>query len=109
MSALDEATGEMFGRHATIERPGCRIHYWLAGAPDAPLVTLSHAALTDHTFFATQVSALVSRYQVLTWDIRGHGASRPLAGPGVPEGRRADHEGLAVRESEEGAGQVRRG
>ena len=82
MSALgEETTGEMFGRNFVIERPGCRVHCWLAGAPDAPLVTLSHAALTDHTFFAAQVPALVSRYQVLTWDIRGHGASRPLTGP----------------------------
>ena len=78
MPALDEeATGETFGRHFTVERPGCQIHYWLAGAPDAPLVALRHAALTDHSFFA----ALVPRYRVLTWDVRGHGASRPLAGP----------------------------
>jgi len=82
VSALDEeATGETFGRHFTLERPGCQIHYWLAGAPDAPLVALSHAALTDHSFFAAQVPALVPRYRVLTWDIRRHGASRPLAGP----------------------------
>src|SRR5262249_44111386 len=49
--------------------------------PDAPLVTFSHAALVDHTFFAGQMPALVARYRVLTWDIRGHGASRPLQGP----------------------------
>jgi len=74
--ALDEeATGETFGRHFTVERPACQIHYWLAGAPDAPLVALRHAALTDHSFFAALMPALVPRYRVLTWDIRGHGAS----------------------------------
>jgi len=67
--ALDEeATGETFGRHFTLERPGCQIHYWLAGAPDAPLVALSHAALTDHTFLAGRRAAL-----------RGAG----VAGPGT--------------------------
>ena len=69
MSALDEeATDETFGRHFTHERPGCQIHYWLAGAPDAPLVALSHAALTDHTFLAGRRAAL-----------RGAG----VAGPGT--------------------------
>jgi 3-oxoadipate enol-lactonase len=67
-----------YGRELTIERPGCTIHAWLAGSADAPLVALSHAALVDHTFFAQQVPALLPRYRVLTWDIRGHGASRPL-------------------------------
>src|SRR5215470_8315442 len=76
VSALDEGATETFGRHFTVERSGCLIRYWLAGAPDALLVALSHAALTDHSFFAAQMPALV-----LTWDIRGHGASRPLAGP----------------------------
>jgi len=47
-----KGTDGTYGRHLTIERPGCRIHYWLTGPPDAPLVTLSHAALVDHTFFA---------------------------------------------------------
>ena len=69
-----------FGAQSTIDRPGCRIHYWLTGPPGAPLVTLSHAALTDHTFFARQLPPLISRFQVLTWDVRGHGASRPLEG-----------------------------
>jgi len=81
VSALDEEATEMFGRPFTLERPGCQIHYWLAGAPDAPLVTLSHAALTDHSFFAALMPAPVPHYRVLTWDIRGHGSSRPLAGP----------------------------
>jgi pimeloyl-ACP methyl ester carboxylesterase len=80
--ALDEeATDETFGRHFTLERPGCQIHYWLAGAPYAPLAALSHAARTDHASFAALMPALVSHYRILTWDIRRHGASRPLAGP----------------------------
>jgi len=81
VSALDEeATDETFGRHFTHERPGCQIHYWLAGAPDAPLVALSHAALTDHRFSAALTPALVPHYRVLTWDIRGHGPTLLIVG-----------------------------
>jgi len=69
-----------YGHEFTVDRPGCTVHAWLTGAADAPLVALSHAALVEHTFFAELVPALLSRYRVLTWDIRGHGASRPLEG-----------------------------
>jgi len=79
-SALDAA------EHAAIERPGCVVSYWLTGPAEAPLVTLSHAALTDHTFFSRMVPSLASRFRVLTWDIRGHGRSRPLRGAlSIPE------------------------
>jgi pimeloyl-ACP methyl ester carboxylesterase len=80
LSHSDEKIDETYGRHHAIERPGCQIHYWLRGSPDAPLVTLSHAALVDHTFFAQQMAALVPHFRVLTWDVRAHGASRPLNG-----------------------------
>ena len=71
---------ETYGRELTIERPGCTIHAWLAGPADAPLVAMSHAALVDHTFFARLLPPLLPRHRILTWDIRGHGASRPLDG-----------------------------
>jgi pimeloyl-ACP methyl ester carboxylesterase len=34
----------------------------------------------DHTQFAAQVAAFANNYRVLTWDLRGHGLSRPLRG-----------------------------
>ncbi|HEX6384941.1 MAG TPA: alpha/beta hydrolase [Anaerolineae bacterium] len=64
--------------HATLDRPGCTVHYWLAGQEDRPLVVFSHGATMDHTMFDPQVSALLPEYRVLTWDVRGHGQSRPL-------------------------------
>ena len=73
-NSREEVTDEKYGTHHVIDRPGCHIHYWLAGPANAPLVALTHAALVDHTFFASQVPALVSRFRVLSWDIRGHGA-----------------------------------
>jgi len=66
VSPDEEATDETFGRHFTLERVGCQIHCWLAEAPDASLVGLSHAAVTDHTFFTAQMPALVPHYRVLT-------------------------------------------
>lgn len=68
------------------ERSGCPIHYWLAGqngAPagthsERPLVVLMHGATMDHRMFNAQVDALVDTYDVLVWDARGHGKSRPI-------------------------------
>lgn len=60
-----------------IERPGCAIHYWLAGPPDRPLVALLHGATMDHRMFDPQIAALVPQYRILLWDSRGHGHSRP--------------------------------
>lgn len=64
----------------TLERPGCTIHYWLSGSPDRPLVALTHGATMDHRMFDEQVRALTPDYRVLTWDVRGHGASQPMTG-----------------------------
>lgn len=60
-----------------IERPGCTIHYWLAGPEDRPLVVLMHGATMDHRMFDPQIAALVPQYRTLRWDARGHGRSRP--------------------------------
>lgn len=71
------------------ERAGCPIHYWLSGPKDAPLVVFSHGATMDHRMFDAQVNAIAERYRVLTWDMRGHGRSRPLGNIG---------EGLLMRD-----------
>lgn len=61
-----------------VERAGCPIHYWLSGLQDRPLVVLTHGATADHRMFNPQVSVLTEQYRVLTWDVRGHGLSRPM-------------------------------
>jgi 3-oxoadipate enol-lactonase len=78
-AAPHHAGGERDGH--TFERLGCRIHWWSAGASDAPTVVLTHGVTIDHGTFATQVPLLVAGgYHVVTWDLRGHGRSRPNAG-----------------------------
>lgn len=65
-----------------LERSGCPIHYWLSGPEDAPLVVFSHGAMMDHRMFDEQVAAVAERYRVLTWDMRGHGVSKPIGDVG---------------------------
>ena len=61
-----------------LERAGCPLHYWLAGPRDRPLVVFTHGATADHRMFDSQVRVIAQHYRVLTWDVRGHGLSRPM-------------------------------
>ena len=72
-----------------LERAGCPIHYWLSGPKDAPLVVFSHGAMMDHRMFDAQVPTVSEHYRVMTWDMRGHGRSRPMGDVG---------EGLLIRD-----------
>lgn len=56
------------------------MHGWIDGPEGAPVVAFTHGVTMDHRSFAPQVAALAGRYRVLTWDVRGHGRSRPLGG-----------------------------
>jgi pimeloyl-ACP methyl ester carboxylesterase len=54
---------------------GPEIAYRDAGA--GPLtVVLSHGFMLDQTMFEPQVAAIAKEYRVITWDARGHGATR---------------------------------
>jgi 3-oxoadipate enol-lactonase len=61
----------------TLNRNGLDIHYWLGGKASAPLVVLTHGATVDHTEWVNTLPLLTDDYRVLTWDMRGHGLSRP--------------------------------
>jgi len=64
---------------ATFERAGSRIHYWTSGGDDGPTVICIHGVTLDHGTWDGQVPALLDAgYRVITWDLRGHGASRPM-------------------------------
>ncbi|HXY87419.1 MAG TPA: alpha/beta hydrolase [Candidatus Acidoferrales bacterium] len=64
-----------------IKKPSCVVHYWLSGNPDNQLIFLAHGAAVDHSQFDLQIPCLMEDYQILRWDMRGHGKSRPLDGP----------------------------
>jgi 3-oxoadipate enol-lactonase / 4-carboxymuconolactone decarboxylase len=59
---------------------GCRIYYRLEGASTRPLLVLVHSLGADHGMWDPQMAPLLSRFQVLRLDLRGHGASDAPAG-----------------------------
>jgi len=72
----------MTGIEHTLERNGCTLHYWLYQGDSAkPLLVFTHGAGADHRMFDPQTNALLGQYPMLTWDVRGHGLSRPDSSP----------------------------
>lgn len=60
-----------------LERNEGRIHFWTDGKTDAPWVVFTHAATVDHHEWDQTLPVIAERFKVLTWDVRGHGRSRP--------------------------------
>jgi len=58
-----------------IKTNNIRQFYRLEGLPGKPLLVLSHSLGADHGMWAPQMPDLVSDFQVLRYDTRGHGAS----------------------------------
>lgn len=54
---------------------GLRFNVHTAGPGTAPWVVMSNSVLTDHRIWAAQVAALRPRFNVVTYDQRGHGLS----------------------------------
>ena len=57
-----------------------RLYYRLEGKAGAPVVVFSHSVGADHGMWAAQVADLLPYFQILRYDIRGHGASDALSG-----------------------------
>ena len=57
-----------------------RLFYRLEGVREKPVLVLSHSIGTDHAMWAPQVPDLISHFQVLRYDTRGHGASEITKG-----------------------------
>jgi 3-oxoadipate enol-lactonase/4-carboxymuconolactone decarboxylase len=55
-------------------------YYRLEGSDDRPLLMLSHSLGQDHGMWDAQAADLGTRFRVLRYDIRGHGASGVSAG-----------------------------
>jgi pimeloyl-ACP methyl ester carboxylesterase len=75
LGAWEEEAAKM----AWFERDGVRLYYEVRGQ-GLPLV-LTHGASWDHGQWAPKVAALVPEYQVIVWDVRGHGQSDLPPGP----------------------------
>ena len=57
----------------TLNRDGVKIHYEVHGT--GPTILLSHGYSSTCRMWDGQVAALKDRYQVIVWDMRGHGES----------------------------------
>jgi 3-oxoadipate enol-lactonase / 4-carboxymuconolactone decarboxylase len=57
-----------------------RMFYRLEGRAGRPVLVLSHSIGTDHAMWDLQAADLLPHFQVLRYDIRGHGASDSPAG-----------------------------
>jgi 3-oxoadipate enol-lactonase/4-carboxymuconolactone decarboxylase len=57
-----------------------RLFYRLEGNAGLPVLVLSHSIGTDHSMWDPQVPDLLPYFQVLRYDIRGHGASDAPSG-----------------------------
>jgi 3-oxoadipate enol-lactonase len=60
-----------------LERGGVTLHYWTGGKAGAPWIVLTHGATVDHHEWDATLTLLGEKYSLLTWDVRGHGLSRP--------------------------------
>jgi pimeloyl-ACP methyl ester carboxylesterase len=61
---------------ATISRDGVSIYYERHGSrTGAPTILLSHGYSATSGMWAGQVKSLGDRYEIITWDMRGHGKS----------------------------------
>ncbi|MEV0617767.1 alpha/beta hydrolase [Nonomuraea sp. NPDC050404] len=69
---------------------GCELRYDDSGGDGVPVV-FSHGAGADHVMFDAQRDHLrVLGHRVVTWDLRGHGLSRPAGAPFTAERAIAD-------------------
>lgn len=62
-----------------IDRDGVQIHYEVAGS--GPTLLLTHGYSSASQAWDAQVADLSPDYQVITWDMRGHGRSDSPADP----------------------------
>ena len=60
---------------------GVQIHYQISGSDHAPVVVLSHSLASSMAMWQPQLEVLESDFQVLRYDMRGHGQSDASTGP----------------------------
>ena len=77
-----------------VEANGIQINYELSGKSDAPVVMLSHSLACSRLMWNPQMEVLQSQFQVLRYDMRGHGESQATEGAYTLEQLAADVIGL---------------
>lgn len=60
-----------------LERGGFNIHFWTGGSATTLPVVFTHGATLDHHEWDATLPLVGKQFRILTWDVRGHGLSRP--------------------------------
>lgn len=58
-----------------LNRDGVDIYYEVHGVSSNPTILLSHGYSATSAMWRSQVAALEDQYQIIVWDMRGHGSS----------------------------------
>lgn len=75
--------------HHVVPNEGCDLHYWQRGS-GRPVVFV-HGAGADHSVFDHQFEAVAEAgFRAVSWDLRGHGLSRPATQPINPDSLLSD-------------------
>jgi 3-oxoadipate enol-lactonase len=82
MGRAPENAGMNAGSEGWLDRPGARLRYETAGPAGALAVVLLHGFGLDRRMWAPQ-AGLAERFFLVTYDLRGFGASAPMD-PAVP-------------------------
>jgi pimeloyl-ACP methyl ester carboxylesterase len=61
-----------------LSKDGCNIHYWISNRKNYRWLVFLHGAGADHEMFNEQIEAVSEEFNILLWDARGHGLSRPM-------------------------------
>ena len=61
-------------------RDGARVYWRSDGDPAFPALLLGNSLGTEHALWAPVIPALIRYFRVLSFDLRGHGASEAPAG-----------------------------
>ncbi|OQV00439.1 hypothetical protein CLAIMM_05933 [Cladophialophora immunda] len=64
-----------------LSRNGVRLYYEVHGSSSSPPLLLTHGYSSTSAMWAGQVAALSREFQLVLWDMRGHGASDYPADP----------------------------
>lgn len=64
---------------SSFRRAGATLHYWRSGKGYAPALVLSHGATLDHTEWKYNIEALEEHFNLVRWDMRGHGKAKESA------------------------------
>ena len=75
-------------RIASLERPGCRIHYEVSG--EGPAIVFAHGLGGNHMSWFQQVAHFAPRYTCIAFAHRGFAPSSPIAGGPDPADYAAD-------------------